>query len=521
MANTLKRREWDQEIAGLRERLRELTRLTDADRGARIQSAAAGFQFFCHTYFPHLISDHTNAFHAWLYPAACTWGPGSRVVIAAPRGNAKTTMISRLYVLWRVVRGDVRNVIIISDSIDQSKRSLEAVSAELEENPRLLDDFPSACGKGRIWQAVSVVTANSVMISCAGAGKRIRGLNFRGARPDMIVLDDLENDENVRTPEQRAKLEHWFGHTVMHLGPPDGSAQMLYIGTWLHYDGLMARIIRRGDFEYHKFKALLQYPANMDLWQTWEKTWRVDRQQARQYYAGRRSDMDAGAVVLWPGVQPLYALMEARASDRKAFAAELQNEPLDEASRIFRPEAFAYWDALPDKLLFYGACDPAMGKSRGDYCALVVVGRDVLTGKVYVVDARIDRIMPQRAIDEIVRMQREWRCVRWVVEEVAFQEFFRQVLVSESLKAMSPVPAVGIKPRASKDIRIESLSPHIENGTILFSREHVLLLDQLGYYPLADHDDGPDALEMAWSCAYASGAKIETRRISGGRMRGF
>lgn len=524
MAGKLRRRDWDEEIALLRNKLRELTRLTDEGRETRIQRATGDFEFFCATYFPHLVTDKTNLFHKWVYREAPSWGPRGRHILAAPRGNSKTTLLGRLFVLWRVVRADIHNIPLISDTLDQAMRSLEAISLELEENPRLMDDFPGACGRGRIWQAEKIVTKNNVYIMCAGAGKKIRGINFLGKRPELILLDDLENDENVRTKKQRDKLEHWFSHTVMHLGPPDGSAEILYIGTWLHYDGLMARVVRRGDFRLKKFRALIKYPEKMELWEQWERIWRVDPKEARRYYELNRDGMDYGAEVLWPGVQPLYALMEARASDRSSFNAELQNEPLDDATRIFSPETMKFWDQLPPKLVYYGACDPALGKERGDFTALVVVGRDPKTGIVYEVDARIERTVPHKAIREMIEMQRRWRCVRWAIEDTAFQEFFRVVLVKESLLAGVPVPAVGVKNRAAKDIRIESLAPHIENGSLLLCRSHVLLVDQLQYYPMADHDDGPDALEMGWRNAFSAGARIESgvsKPGAFGRGRGY
>ena len=47
-------------------------------------------------------------------------------------------------------------------------------------------------------------------------------------------------------------------------------------------------------------------------------------------------------------------------------------------------------------------------------------------------------------------------------------------------------------------LRIESLQPHIANGLIKFRAEQRELIEQLRYFPHADHDDGPDALHMLW-----------------------
>ena len=70
-------------------------------------------------------------------------------------------------------------------------------------------DFPGA-GKGHVWNVGTVVTPGNVKIQALGAGKRMRGLRHGPHRPDLIVLDDLENDGNVDKPEQRDKLQSWL-----------------------------------------------------------------------------------------------------------------------------------------------------------------------------------------------------------------------------------------------------------------------------------------------------------------------
>jgi len=521
MRKVLDKRQLRQDFEILREELRRMELLSDAEREVRRARAPQDFRFFCETYFPHLLKFKPSKFHEWFFKAAGEWAgvPGIKVEIAAPRGNAKTTL-ARMYVLWRLVRQDVHVVPFISDTVDQAQANLEFIKIELEENPRLARDFPEIVGIGRVWQAEEIFTRSGVKIKVYGSGKRIRGANYLGYRPDLIVLDDLENDENVRTKEQRDKLEHWFSHSVMELGPPDGSAQFLYIGTILHYDSLMMRVKRRGDFLFHKFKALIRLPERMDLWERWERIWREDtslnKAAARRFYEANREEMERGAEVLWPEAQPLYYLMGKRAANRPAFNAEYQNEPLDEELAVFRHLQF-YREA-PRGLITYGAVDPALGKTRGDYTAIVVVGRDRRDGKIYVLHADIGRFPPMKTVEKIIELQRRFRCVRWAVEEVAFQEMFKQVLVAESLKAGVPVPAVGVRNRVAKEIRIESLGPHVENGVILFDPRHTTLIEQLQFYPLAEHDDGPDALEMAFRIAYT---RADPRSVRTPRKRRY
>ncbi len=77
-----------------------------------------------------------------------------------------------------------------------------------------------------------------------------------------------------------------------------------------------------------------------------------------------------------------------------------------------------------------------------------------------------------------------------------------------------PVPATATKPNTDKMLRIESLQPHMANGLILLHSSQATLISQLRHFPKADHDDGPDALEMLWRNAVSSSAVIEWISIS-------
>lgn len=106
--------------------------------------------------------------------------------------------------------------VIIMDSIDRAYPMLEAIKAELQFNPRLLMDFPEATGGGRVWQAGTILTRNDIKVQVAGSGKSC--VVFAMARIVLTaVLDDIENDELVRNPEQRDKLDNWL-KTVLPLG---------------------------------------------------------------------------------------------------------------------------------------------------------------------------------------------------------------------------------------------------------------------------------------------------------------
>ena len=88
-----------------------------------------------------------------------------------------------------LITGRKRYPVIVMDSIDQAYPMLEAIKAELQFNPRLLMDFPDACGQGRVWQAGTIVTKGDVKVQVAGSGKKLRGLRHgRVEQPGAIQM---------------------------------------------------------------------------------------------------------------------------------------------------------------------------------------------------------------------------------------------------------------------------------------------------------------------------------------------
>lgn len=187
------------------------------EQDARRCRAKTDLSYFARTYFPHHQSEKSSAMHEHLFAsyekrilAAKDSGIGSREVQAAPRGHAKSTLTTLILPLWCIAADHRRFIGILSDTSEQAEDFLESLKAELVANERLLEDFPRVCGRGRTWKVGKIETSNGVRVSCWGKRKRLRGARFGNRRPDLIICDDLEDDENIDSPEQREKDRRWF-----------------------------------------------------------------------------------------------------------------------------------------------------------------------------------------------------------------------------------------------------------------------------------------------------------------------
>lgn len=490
-------------------------------RRERVSDPVSGFRYFVNTYFPHHVRHpETSLLHEYLFerlPQVVTSDEDENEVIAAPRGEAKTTLSQQLFDLWCVVRELKKYIIIVFETGEQAAGSLEAIKAELMHNRALAMDYPEACGQGRVWRIGCILTASGIKIESAGQGQALRGRKHGAYRPDLVHLDDLENNENVVTPKQRDKLERWLNSTIIPLGGAGIKLDIIYVGSILHYDSVLARTLKNPSWNAKRFQAILAWPENLKLWDDWEAVLREKgKAAAKAFYKRHQKAMLKGSRVSW-AARPLLALMLIRVRvGTRAFDAEYQNDPVSGENAIFHG-CIHEWRELEPDLIYFGACDPSLGKhnSRGnDPSALLVGGWHRIKKVLKVVRADIRVRRPKKIITDVIALQREFGCVAWAFEPVQFQDFLRETLIEESLKAGVPVPARSVIPTTDKAGRIESLQPFMESERILIARALATLREQLMHFPMADHDDGPDALHMLWAIASTSVGNFEFIPIS-------
>jgi len=290
----------------------------------------------------------------------------------------------------------------------------------------------------------------------------------------------------------------------------------------LHIDSVLVRTMKNPRWKAHArvFPSIHTWPDQMDLWDRWEEIFVNDSEDAADaFYRLNQREMDFGAVVSWPGKRPLVELMKLRAEDHHAFETEHQHNPIEPDGHPFAG-VIQYWVSLPRDWAFYGAHDPSMGKAARtrDPSASLVGAKDRKSGKLCIADAIVARRVPDKQVSDLIKLQREYQCLVWAFESIAFQEFFRQHVVKESAAKGVPIPARAVISKVDKDLRIESMQPHVSNGLILFNRNHKTLLAQLEYWPDSDHDDGPDALEMLWQISL-SGASSGASGLRAGKRQ--
>ena len=497
--------------------------LTGPD-GIRRQLGQLDYEFFGRAYFSEYASLPPCQFHHEQY-AEMRWiedhGGGTTEIIAAPRESAKSTSWNTIYTANNAAYGKKHYIVLVSDSSDQAVDDLKQVKTALEENEYILEDFGSLKGK-ETWKTDAILTKNDVLICAKGSGKKIRGIKHKQYRPDLIILDDVENDENVRSPDQRKYLMNWFNKVVMNAGSKN--TDVVVIGTILHYDSLLNNLLQKPGYRTRKYQAVIK-DSDSPLWDEWATLYKDltkskvldpktgeagNIKEAREFFEANREEMTAGVEVIWPEAKDLYYYKRKYIDlGPAAYNSEYQNEPIDPDSSWVTFDDFQYYDDLPTLTVVKGALDPSMGKNeKSDLSSICSVGRDV-NGYLYVVESDAKRRTPDEQINDLFVKEDFFHYQEFYIEGVAFQEYFAGNVQKASAKNGTYINIVTEpKPRGDKHTRIKAqLQPLIKNGYLKFHKSQKALIEGLIYLGALKYDDEPEALQMV--CALFAQIKTE------------
>ena len=489
--------------------------LSKDNESNRITACAKSIALFAKTYFPDIFTSDFCELHKEIIESIEEMmlrrkSRKNYYVRAAPRGHGKSQIISFLLPLWCICYKYKRNILLVSDTLDQAKSFISAIKTELEENDLLRRDFGNLVGEEK-WAADKIVTANRVQVYGRGAGQKLRGNKFGSIRPELVIIDDLENDEAVETLQQRTKLYNWFNKALLPVGTP--TTDYIFIGTVLHYESLLEKLLteaKNSMWNRKRYQAVMKF-SDSPLWDDWEKILTDETndkasEDAYNFYRYHRDEMLEGVDCLWPEQSEdyYYNMMVLRVQDDASFNSEYQNQPIDPNQAEFKESWFEFYYELPEIVKVYGACDPSLGKAKSDRAAIIWAGKDK-QGFLYVLDVIMGRYKPDRLIDLIISGAMQYQSVlaSVTIETVQFQAMFKDEVAKRGLNAGIQIPIEEFNSKVEKELRLRGLIPKIKNHYVKFRQDQVALLNEFRRFPKGS-DDGMDALNMICSSAFPS-----------------
>lgn len=287
-----------------RELCKEIHSMTDtsimrpegkAEKEARIRRLQQNYAAFCEYYFPHYLqlkdkttgkvlkTIHNAPFHNQAARKVRST-PNLKAVFMWPRGHAKSTHMDVFLPLWLMFQPQrlINFMVVVGKSEDSAKRLLADVQAELEYNDRLIRDFGQQKPAGGDWTDGEFKAACGVKFLGCGRGQSPRGLRDREARPDYIVIDDLDDDELCKNEKRVRELTHWVKSALF--GALDvGRGRFIMVGNLIDKNSVLFNIAHTKGVYLSKV-----YAIDKDGNPTWREKWTREEVDAYREFVGYR-----------------------------------------------------------------------------------------------------------------------------------------------------------------------------------------------------------------------------------------
>lgn len=421
--------------------------------------------------------------------------PTQKIAVILPRGYSKTSLMN-LANLKAICYKEIDYILYVSEAAEHAGDQLDSVKLELENNDLLrlvFGDIVAPRQSSLKWGAGIIEPTNGTMMRVAGKGGQVRGKAKSAKRPGRILVDDMEDEESVKSDTQRAAYSKWFFGTLEPAVRKGG--QIFMIGTLLAGEGTILNKLEFND-EY-----------------TWIRFGAIDR------------DGDA----LWPyGNGMTLEELEKKKSTMTAmgelasFYLEYMSTYVDDNTRIF-PAGKQIFISKPlsSMVAISLCCDPAISDNpKADFCAFGVVGMEA-GGVKHVLDAYGQKGMPpEDQVDKFFELHFKWlahlprELQKHGVESIAYQRALAMAIKSEQFRRSQKLIPVGpfagqiagtrayfeveqiTHGKTGKDERIRGiLKPLYHSGYLTFQTKFKDLDEQLLAYP-SGKKDLPDVIAM-------------------------
>ncbi len=482
----------------------------------RIKDLLANFEKFCKYYFPNFfVEEEGGADFGWFHKKAAKEinnNPDIFAVLEWPREHAKSVFSDIFEPLYLKAKGEVSGMVIASQSGDKAKGLLADIQAQLESNQRYINDFGEQYNWGS-WSEKHFVTKDGVGFWAIGRRESPRGLREAEKRPNLLIIDDLDDDEEVKNEELVKKSLDWLRGALIG-AMAIKQRRIIMVGNRIAKKSILAHVV--GDINDDD-------PVNDGI--TLIKVFALENPKTH------KEDQSETGMPAWKerytrkDIQKIIRQMGYRMAQRELFHKQIED------GTTFKDDWLIY-DKLPPLSKFEAIVsynDPSFKDTKkNDYKAIMVVGR--ISNKWYIIDCWVRQanrnamVVAHYDIHEFLERSGA-KNFKHYIEANFMQDMLMDDYVNEWEDRGYMLPIYEDKrSKPEKKGRIEGLAVYFERNLIIIneklkkSPDFQNFKDQLLGFPNA-HDDAPDALEGAIFKLRELYKRVSTPPVIGGKRR--
>lgn len=471
------------------------------EKAKRIKRLEGNDEEWFKYYFPNFYLSEPAPFHK----------TSTRHVFAKPeyflvrawcRELAKSTR-TMMETLKLTLTGLKKNVILVSATYSDAERLILPYKSILESNNRIINDYGKQESVGN-WTSGEFITKKGVAFRALGAGQSPRGTRNDAERPDVILIDDIDTDEEVRNPKRIDAKVDWVMEALYGTRSISNPLLLIAVGNIIGKKTTITELAKKAD----RFEIVnIRDKKGKSTWPLKNTEEMIDRVLSKISY---------------------------RAGQKEYF-----NNPLKEGT-VFKDIKYGKCPPIEkcDKVIVYA--DPSTSnkdKSGGNASAkcVIVVGYKNFMFFVYWI--RLDQTGNSRFVDWLYDandylIRNSVPIKRIFIENNSFQDTFYEQVIYPEIKVRAKRRKVRLpiskddRTKPDKFFRIEgTLEPIHRSGDLIFDQKLKDTPDMermeeqmLDVAINSKTMDGPDALEGGVYLLQEQSAAHETTHIVGKRV---
>lgn len=395
-----------------------------------------------------------------------------KIALGIPRGFAKTTFM-KVFLLFCILYTDIKFILVVAATAELHAANILSDVIRMLEHPnirKIYGDWRTHVERDTREVKIFTFRGRRIILAAMGAGSALRGLNVDNARPEIILMDDMQTRENALSPTLSENLVEWMVGTLMKTKPPTGCLY-IFVGNMYPSEG-----------------SILKKLKNNPTW----------------------TSFICGALLvdgesIWPELQSREQLIEEFKNDLamghpEIFMAEVLNDPeagtrsgIDIRKIPLCPDYVEY--SPPDAGFII--IDLASGKLSGND---VVIGCFLVhDGKPTLRKMKAGKLSPKETIEEALKFCFEYNIRVVAVESTSYQYtflfWFTEVCTEKRIEGVELCELYRV--RTSKNAAIKSMLQQLVRSELFLHGEvRSAVIYQIVHWNPLKQDNADDLLDV-------------------------
>ena len=328
----------------------------------------------------------------------------AKLALGIPRGFAKTTMM-KLFCAYALIHSRHTFILIIGNVGANAEKSIKDV-ADLLDQPQvrqLYGNYDGQMDVDRQDEKIFKFADKNCVLKAKGQRSSIRGINIGNRRPDIILMDDAQDEENAKSLVESEALKDWILNTLLPAKSTDGGLDIFVGNTYDQSGAILPQLVKDPEWVSLVLGAILADGTSL-----WERLHPV-RKLLASYRSAVRFDNEGGWLAQYMNIMDVgrNAKFDSRQLQSHWLAFEAKHHlehGLEDAE-------------IEGKFI---VIDPATSKATADEHSIMV--GYIIAGMPMCRKVVHRQMTPKEAIAAALALMMDENCYVLFIENVAYQD---------------------------------------------------------------------------------------------------